>query len=214
MHIVNSIDPYSSFGYVHNLPKYFQYAKGQEDAEYARALAQQKQKQQQQQFKPISPSRNKPSSLNTQLYTAENFMKISSPRRGCYMYNSNNNISNSTNNESKSESKQENGGMDVEEGTTFIVSQNQFNNNNYNNQQQSRVNKRKSFHDENNLFIEEFPNLQKRQRLVVPKFDRGNYNNNNNNETQLNLFNQKLNAANVINNNNHKYGMYPSAGWF
>lgn len=39
-------------------------------------------------------SRDKPSSLNTQLYSAENFMKFSSPRRGCYMYNGNNKICN------------------------------------------------------------------------------------------------------------------------
>ena len=92
MHICNSMMSHSYTNAVHNLPQYFQYAKGHAHAKHASASLPPQQRQDQQYFKPVSPSRNKPSSLNTQLYTAENFMKISSPRRGCYIYNSNNEI--------------------------------------------------------------------------------------------------------------------------
>ena len=203
MHICNSMMSHSYTNAVHNLPQYFQYAKGHAHAKHASASLPPQQRQDQQYFKPVSPSRNKPSSLNTQLYTAENFMKISSPRRGCYIYNSNNEIS--TANNSESETKEPNGDMEVDDTNsstnllTVTVQQN-FCHNNYKSQQQ-RVTKRKQFHDENsNLFVEEYPNLKKRQRrLVVPNFG-NNYNDQtnhvhitdtarNNNIMQLGVFN-------------------------
>ena len=101
-------------------------------------------------------------------------MKISSPRRGCYIYNPNNEIS--TANNSESETKEPNGDMEVDDTNsstnllTVTVQQN-FCHNNYKSQQQ-RVTKRKQFHDENSVFVEEYPNLKKRQRrLVVPNFE-------------------------------------------
>ncbi len=170
----------------------------------------------QEEFKSTT-SRDKPSSLNTQLYSAENFMKFSSPRRGCYMYNGNNNIC-------------KNGLMEVEEeaynaNSTTNLSQNYhqtINNssnntsNNINLQQQYRISKRKSddFNDGNSMFLEEYSNLKKRQRLMVPKLENKHFANNFIKETEINLFNQKLDVINVLHCNNRQYGSHPSAGWF
>ena len=83
MHISDCLYRHTGFSHVQNIPQHFQYSKAQQQQMPVPANG----PCHPQPMETSSPLRTRPSSLNTQLYTAENFMKVSSPRRGCYMYN-------------------------------------------------------------------------------------------------------------------------------
>ena len=176
----------------------------------------------QEEYKSTTSTRDKPSSLNTQLYSAENFMKFSSPRRGCYMYNRNNNICENRFMEVEAEAYNANSATNLSQNYHQSINNGSNNTSNNNNLQQQlhmdadrhRMSKRKSVHDGNDMFIEEYSSLQKRQRLMVQRLCNEDLTNNFIKETEINLFNQKLDVINVLNCNDRQYGSHPSAGWF
>lgn len=161
MHINDCLYRHAGLPHVQSIPQHFQYSKTQQQQRSIPANG----PCDPQQMQPSSPLRTRPSSLNTQLYTAENFMKVSSPRRGCYMYNPQNHLPHRV--EKKNETTSFNN-MDIEpiDHTTQLESSPWQYNRAYElkNQQQQIANKRKSNH-ENSLFVQEYPSLSKRRRL-------------------------------------------------
>ena len=161
MHISDCLYRHTGFSHVQNIPQHFQYSKAQQQQMPVPANG----PCHPQPMETSSPLRTRPSSLNTQLYTAENFMKVSSPRRGCYMYNPQNHLPHRVEKKNETTSFHD---MDIEpiDHTTEMASSPWQDNRPYElkNQRQQIINKRKCNH-ENSLFVQEYPSLSKRRRL-------------------------------------------------